>query len=260
MEALMRIAAWISIALLSLVVACGRDSSVETPPPPDTDGRPDALRVDREADEAALWLSGGLVAPQPLYETILNDLAAIRTEYGATVPDVAIEFQPWWTTSRIGVYVTADLRSKVLAHEPNPLDSLNTAYRAASMGTFTLSNSRWRTMIDFVGRQHPERLAEIYAAAPGVTGAFADSWLGDWSNAYPWKIAGGMSYLFRHGYGDCAVGCEVNDFSYFRRVGGTVEFVGSFRWGVDPYPEWWNEARTGFCQFMSYLWNGYCPP
>jgi hypothetical protein len=218
------------------------------------------MALNREADEAALWLSGELTSPPALYESIFDDLSAIRAEYGATKPDVNIEFQPWWTTSRIGVYVTPELRSLVLAHAPNPLDSLNTAYRMASMGNFTLSAGRWRTIILFVGRQHPERLAEIYATAPGVTGAFADSWLGDWSNVYPWKIEGGMSYLFRHGYGDCLAGCEANDFSYFRRTGETVEFVGSFRWGVDPYPAWWNEARAGFCEFMKYLFNGYCPP
>jgi hypothetical protein len=257
----MRTAAWIiSVSFLALLPACNEDPAVEHTSSPDTIGRPDLLRANREADEAALWLSGELMAPQALYETILDDLAVIRAEYGVARPDVNIEFQPWWITSRIGVYVTPELRSLVLAHQPNPLDSLNTQYRAASMGNFTLSNSRWRTIVLFTGRQHPERLAEIYAATPGVTGAFPDSFLGDWSNVYPSKINGGMSYLFRHGYGDCAAGCEVSDFSYFRRVGATVEFVGSFRWGVDPYPAWWNEARASFCQFMTYLWNGYCPP
>ena len=254
----MRVIAWILFLCVAFILSCDDDRVTEQAPARD---RPDEIRLDREAEEAALWLSGERLAPQSLYETIHADLAAIRAEYAGDIPVLnTLEFQPWWTTSRIGVYVTPELRDLVLAHQPNPLDSLNTAFHAASMGPFRFIVNGWRTIILFTGRQHPERLAEFYAATPGVVGAFADSWLGDFSNVYPWHVDGGMSYLFRHGQGDCMVGCDLNDFYYFRRVGGATEFVGSFRLFTDPYPEWWGEAKVPFCTFMTYLWNGFCVP
>jgi len=255
----------ISISLLSLLVlSCADDlvSNHETPPPPH---RPDAISLDREAEEAALWLSGELIAPQGLYETIHDDLTAIRTEYSAIVPyeyGAPIEFRPWWLSSVLVVYVSPELHDSIVTHAPNPLDSLNTGMHAVSMDPFhpPWSSLGWETIIRFAGRKHPQRLAEMYRAVPGVNLAGVDGPIGDYSNVYPQHIPDGMAYLFRHGMGDCPAGCEISDFFYFRRVGGVTAFVGSFRTYVDPYPAWWPEASAAYCAFEMEHWGWpYCP-
>ena len=255
----------VSIVLLAvLTVSCADDPVVQTPPPEKKD-RPDALALDREAEEAALWLSGELTAPQGLYGTIHDDLTAIRTEYADIVPyeyGAPIEFHPWWLSSVLDVYVSDELHDKVVAHEPNPLDSLNTGMHAMSMDPFhpPWSSLGWETIIRFAGRLHPQRLAEFYRTVPGVNLASVDGPLGDYSNVYPQYITDGMAYLFRHGMGDCPAGCEISDFFYFRRVGGVTEFVGSFRTYSDPYPDWWSEASAAYCAFEMEHWGwSSCP-
>ena len=252
--------------LLLAVFSCSEDPVVEREAPQAVQ-RPDVLGLDREAEEAALWLSNELTAPLELYETIHSDLAAIRAEYGAVIPNDyeyggPLQFTPWWLPSELIVYVTTELRDKVLAHAPNPLDSLNAGYHAVSMDPFKpiITAYGWRTHIYFAGRQHPKRLAEIYRALPGVNLAGVDGWIGDYSNVYPWRIPGGMSYLFRNAFGDCLAGCMESHFYYFRRMGGTTEFVGWFRVYQDPYPAWWPEASDAFCAFEVEKWGWpYCP-
>jgi hypothetical protein len=256
----MRTITWVCLLVLSIALACSNDR-VETPITPPSVDRPDAISLNREAEEAALWLSGELTAPSPLFGTILADLAAIRSAYSPAIPILNhLEFIAWWPVSKIGVVVTAGLRDKVVAGEPNALDSLNTGYHGTGTSRFSPVPLGWMTEIHFAGRQHPERLAEIYRTVAGVTQAFPDSWIGDYSNVYPWHVEGGMSYLFRLGLGDCPAGCEASDFYYFRRVAGVTEYVGTFRMGVDPYPAWWSEGKAAFCAFMVEQWGwSSCP-
>lgn len=223
------------------------------------------VELDREAEEAALWLSGELTAPTPLYETILSDLSAIRSEYPSNIPyeyGGPVRFTPWWISSRVGLLVTTELKNKVVAHVPNPLDSLNTVMHGTNSGHFSgpYGSLGWQTMVSFPGRLHPQRLAEIYKTVSGVNNAFVDGPIGDYSNVYPRPIYNGTTYLFRLGLGDCPAGCEVSEFYYFRRVGGVTEFVGSFRTYADPYPAWWPEASAAYCTFEMGHWGWpYCP-
>ncbi|HET6462564.1 MAG TPA: hypothetical protein VFH33_02090, partial [Candidatus Krumholzibacteria bacterium] len=199
--------------LLALTLSCA-DDPVGQRSTPHASYQSNILELDREAEEAALWLSGELTAPMPLYETIRDDLAAIRSEYASIVPyeyaGVPVQFKAWWIPSRLGVYVTTELKNKVVAHLPNPLDSLNAVYHATSLSPWhpPFNSLGWGTVINFAGMQHPQRLAEIYKTIPGVTLAYPDGWIGDYSNVYPRPIFGGMTYLFRHGLGDCPAGCE----------------------------------------------------
>jgi hypothetical protein len=251
-----------AFVLFALSLSCADDPVVEVVSPPPVLHRPDVLGLDGEAEEAALWLSGELTAPGPLYEAIHDDLAAIRSEYPMVAGDYAPRFTPWWLPSVVGILVTTELKNKILAHAPNPLDSLNTGLHGVSDGRFSgpYGSLGWQGSIRFAGRLHPQRLTEFYKTVPGVNNAFVDGPIGDYSNVYPRQIPGGMSYLFRFGFGDCPAGCEVSDFYYFRRVGEVTEFVGSFRTYFDPYPAWWPEASTAYCTFEMEHWGWpYCP-
>ncbi len=185
---------------LALLCALGCEDSAPIRPGNIGPDAPLTPRENREAEEAALWLSGELIAPNALYEAIKDDLAAIREAYIDSVPQLSIEFKPWWPSSKIGMNVTEEVRQMILRGEPTSIDSLNRVFRATRMDTFRLNVGVW-TIVYFEGRLHPERLAEIYEQLDGVTSAGSDSWLGDWSNVYPWRVENGISYLFREGSG-----------------------------------------------------------
>jgi hypothetical protein len=203
--------------------------------------------VDQEADEAALWLSGEMTSPPALYSTIQSDLAAIRADYAASVPNVSIKFRPKWESSKLIVGVDEDLNQKLLAHEPNALEAMNRTMSATEMERSFIFHPEFPFVsIHFEGRKHPWRLAEVYRSVEGVTSASPDRYVGDGPSVYPWPVSGGMSYLFRNGFGDCLAGCMYSDFYYFRRANGRTEYVGSYKLGVDPEPVWWTEAKTAY--------------
>lgn len=234
--------------------SCGNSDRASNPPAPAAYNA-DSLytpRADREAEEAALWLSGEHFAPADLYQTIHDDLAAIRTGYLDSIPSLAVTFTPWWITSQVAVKFTDDARDRFLAREPNDVDSLNVVFHATHLDTFRLKGTSYWTLIDFAGRQHPERLGEAYEAQDDVVWGEPNGWIGDWSNVYPWRKGDGMTYLFRHGSGDCPAGCIDNIFWYFRRANGVTEYVGTFDWWADPEPDWWDEAKVAYYTFRGF--------
>lgn len=243
-----------AVRILPLLFACFAlacsDDPVTPHAPPTTPGHPDAIALNREADEAALWLSGELTSPGPLYATIVSDLAAIRAQYSASVPAVAIQFMAWWAPSELIVYVNDDLKQKILTHQQSPFDDMNSAMGAVEVDSRRLAVGKSYVIIYFVGRKHPQRLGEQYMTVPGVTGAYPDTWIGDSPNVYPWYIAGGMSYLVRDAFDDCPAGCIENIFHYFKRVNGQTQFVGSYHLGSQPEPAWWAEAKVSFYVFL----------
>lgn len=250
----MRSRVLILLAAIMALASCGNDRVANTPPPPDQPDTTATPRENREAEEAALWLSGELVAPQDLYETVRDDLAAIRGEYLDSIPDVAVQFEVPWVVSEVIVKLTDDAVQRFLAREPNDVDSLNAVFHATHLDTFRLKTTPPRaTLIDFAGLQNPVRLAQYYEAQDDVIWGDTNGYVGDRSNVYPWNHNGTMTYLVRHGEGDCPAGCIYNRFSYFKRHAGVTEYLGTFEYRIDPEPHWWEEAKTAFERYrMSY--------
>ncbi|MDH4038159.1 MAG: hypothetical protein OEX18_10975 [Candidatus Krumholzibacteria bacterium] len=239
----------ILLAALAVLASCGNDDTATNPPPlaqPDTT----TPRDNQEAEEAALWLSGELLAPQDLYETIRDDLAVIRSEYLDSIPETGTTFFPIWVVTEIIIYPDEVTWEKLRNHEPNAVDSLNTVFHATELDSLRIG-VHLLGIITFEGRLHPQRLSEIYAAQHGVIFAEPNGYAGDWSNVYPWEHNGKMTYLFRLGGGDCPSGCTENTFWYFRRVAGQTDYVGTFVWPGDPEPNWWAEAKAAFLYFRT---------
>lgn len=237
-----------AIVLAAVVVACSTSD----------DGTPvggQYKSVDRgpaatEAELAALWLSGELVAPADLYETIKADLADIRTAHVDSITELGTEFEPPWVPSQIVVGFTEDGVRKLRSGDFPEFDELNDLFQLAELDT----KLTWITpsaVLTFEGRQHPSRIAVPYRALDDIVYAEPNAYSGDWSNVYPWHLDGGMSYLWRDTGGDCPSGCINSRFWYFRVTDSGVEYVGSFDYHVDPEPPWWNEARAAFDQFRS---------
>jgi hypothetical protein len=243
------------LAVVMVLASCGNGDDVTGGSRPHHDANiNDTPRDDGEAEEAALWLSGDLVAPQDLYDTIHDDLAAIRGEYRPTIPSAANAFIAPCVVTELIVLPDDETWNKIRNGEPNAVDSLNTVFHATSLDSLVVS--RTYAVIGFKGRLHPERLADIYAAQAGVVNAQPNGRCCDWSNVYPWERDGVMTYLFRNGYGDCPAGCINSDFWYFRRHNGQTEFVGTYSTENDPSPPaWWDEAKVAYYTFRGFPMN-----
>jgi hypothetical protein len=237
------------ILLVCLFYSCD-DSTAPTKKAPGLSPVIDNPRPDQEAEEAALWLSGELEAPEELYVTIRDDLIQIRGPYLPIIPEVGITFIPPWVPGMLILGVTDEAKRQIRLDEYHDLDSLNAYYHLAKMDTsrfFNISNS---VKLTFEGRLHPEVLSGPYGSVRLVIYAEPNHYCCDWSNVYPWTYDGGMTYLFRKGEGDCPAGCIDNYFWYFKVSDtGAVVYVGTWKLGDSPIPPWWAEAKTAYERF-----------
>ncbi|MDH3215490.1 MAG: hypothetical protein OEN01_04255 [Candidatus Krumholzibacteria bacterium] len=213
---------------------------------------PDAPRDNREAEEAALWLSGELFASEESYQTIAGDLAAVRNEFMPTIPRLDVEFNAPWQVGELLLGLTESGVDAIRNGELAALDSLNVEYHLAVMDTSRLDDSTPFLVLEFMGRLHPQRLAEIYGDLDHIRYAEPNGRWGDWSNVYPWVVDGSRTYLFRYAWGDCPAGCISSRFWYFRVVSSGIEYVGTWEFPADPEPAWWSEARVAYHRFRGW--------
>ncbi|MCK5613660.1 hypothetical protein KAR91_67970 [Candidatus Pacearchaeota archaeon] len=235
------------ILILSLCASSCDDATAPKEKTPGLSAVIDYPRPDREAEEAALWLSGELEAPEELYISIRSDLALIRGNYLPIIPEVGITFFPPWVPGMLLLGVTDEAKQQIRLGVYHDLDSLNTYYHLAAMDTSRNINY---VKLTFKGRLHPKILSIPYGAVPSVIYAEPNGFGGDWSNVYPWTYDGGITYLFRKGEGDCPAGCIDSYFWYFRVSDASiVEYVGTWKLRDQPEPHWWAEARVAFDHF-----------
>ncbi len=239
------------IGILSVIIICSCDSS--TAPRKTISGLSSVIdypRPDKEAEEAALWLSGELEAPEEMYVKIRNDLIMIRGSYLPVIPEVGITFHPPWVPGTLLAKVTDEAKQQIRQGEYHDLDSLNAYYHLAKMDTNTLFTNLNLVILKFKGRLHPDVLSVPYGAVSSVVWASPNGYIGDFSNVYPWTYGNVMTYLFRKGEGDCPSGCIDSYFRYFKVSDlGIVDFIGSWKRGDLPVPEWWAEAKVAYERF-----------
>jgi hypothetical protein len=122
-------------------------------------------RPNEEAEEAALWLSCSLVAPQDLYDLLVHDLALIRAEWGDSITELnTITFQPILLSNDLAVTLSASDFERFTRGEYKDLDSLNTLFGATELRPWLYHSVR----ITFNGRYNMWRLAEVYQTVPSV--------------------------------------------------------------------------------------------
>ena len=226
----------VAILVLPLTIDCSKSTRTECP-----------LRTpkaDEEAELIALCLSGELVAPDGLYEQVRRDLAGIRATFGDTSEWInQIKFLPPWVPGNLLIGFDETAFQLIRDGQYHAWDSLNQQYQATDMDTIPFS-SGGVVLLMFQGRLHPWRLVELYEDLPGVWAIHPNGRIGDWSSVYARQASGGMTYLFRHGWGDCPSGCIYSEFWYFRVDDNWPMFVGHWVPHEEPnVPEWWEEAR-----------------
>jgi hypothetical protein len=117
-------------------------------------------RANAEAEEAAIWLSGSLVAPESLYTTLVRDLATIRLQYGDSIPELrAVTYSPWEPTNELSIKLQPEAYDRYTHGTYRDLDSLNILFGLVTMKPRVLN--RWFTLT-FAGRYETHELARIY--------------------------------------------------------------------------------------------------
>lgn len=124
-------------------------------------------REDQDAEDAAVWLSGHLVAPQGLYETIHAYLGKIRATHGDSIPELYDIHFMRWDMGRLILTLTDEAWDQYLSGGCDDLDFLNAVFG----GVVTQVLSSRRLVVEFAGRYHPVRLSEVYEGIPSVTRA-----------------------------------------------------------------------------------------
>jgi hypothetical protein len=123
-------------------------------------------RDNKEAEEAAIWLSESLVAPQDLYDRIAHDLDLIRATYGDDIESLRqIHFTPHLNSSAMWVELMPQALYRYTQGEFHDLDSLNTYFKVREI----LDHSD-RGMLAFIfeGRYDTHQLAQIYTDTQSV--------------------------------------------------------------------------------------------
>lgn len=203
-----------------------------------------APKENEEAEFAALCLSGDMVAPDGLYDQILNDLAVIRTTFGDTFEAVVrVKFRPPWIAGCLIIGLDDTTAQQVVGGEYHAWDRFNERYQVTRIRT-SLTPAFGAAVLYFQGRLHPYRLGDVYGCLPGVTFTEPNHVIGDSPNIYLNQTGHAITYLFRDAWGDCPSGCIYSEYWYFLVEEGQPTFLD--HWGSHrdtEQPECYEEAK-----------------
>jgi hypothetical protein len=123
-------------------------------------------REDEEAEEASIWLSGGMVAPPELYDRLVQDLQLIRTTFGDSIPELAdIRFTPYLRSNVIMLQLMSEAAVRLKNGEFHDLDSLNAHFKVSEIRVESATST---FTFFFDGRYDTIQLSKIYSDAPSV--------------------------------------------------------------------------------------------
>jgi hypothetical protein len=123
-------------------------------------------RENIEAEEAALWLSGSLVAPDDLYYTLIGHFASIRDEFGDQITKLRdTPFRSHWNSKALELTVTEEAMQRYEIGELRDLDSLNALFGVTGVQAL---EGRPHLLLEFEGRYNPYRLASVYESVACV--------------------------------------------------------------------------------------------
>jgi len=242
--------------LIALVITCG-----DSPTSPTQQGDDLSLTPmeDAEAETAAYFLSGDVMAPLWLYNKIRTELEMIREVWSDSIPQVNIKYQPYSWTSYLAAGFQASTFDSIVAGTYHSWDSLNQHYRLDSTRQPPRSN-----FVDmfFHGRLNPIQLVEIYKGLPGMQYVHSWNYVGDRPVLLLTLEGRDIKYFFRDAWGDCLAGCIYSDFYYFTIEDKVPLFHGSWRnWNNEgrdsvPVPVWYDTVWQAFDDYRQIsIWH-----
>jgi len=209
-----------------------------------------------EAELAALWLSGELVAPEYLYNKIRDDLDLIRSTWQDSVSEVEIIFNPYWQSSYLSFGFYQNTYDSILSGDYHAWDSLNEVYHVNNM---SFIDEITHVSLHFEGKLNPIVLVDIYAGLPGTRYIHSGATVGDYPMLLIFNARGKLKYFFRNAWGDCPAGCIYSTYNYFEVVDDSAIHRGA--WypetpeDYDNAPIWFDTvlmARDNYFQYNSW--------
>ena len=218
-------------SLVVLVVSCD-DKSLSPTPSKDPDFSSTPME-NEEAELAAIYLSGKLIAPVALYNQIKEELELIRSTWSDSIEHVNIEFEPFYHPSFISIWTSLPTYDSIAAGTYHHWDSLNDYYRIDTIMPGWRHDKYGQITLRFKGRLNSLVLLFGYAGLPGFKFVTFLGKVGDYPVLHLIQDRDEIKYFFRHAYGDCPAGCISSEYYYFRVENDRAYFIGSF---LDVYP------------------------
>jgi len=202
-----------------------------------------------EASRMALRLSGDLVAPRALRDTLLYKLYLLRDTFKDSISsdssiifDVLHRYITPWMVGELSVHFDDSTASKVRNGTYQGWSLIDSSLRPDAMPW--QPDSIFPAIFTFNEEYNPEYLARIYARLPGVTSAepnFLTFTLFP-PVLYPRLINGELSCLF--------LLPAINEKNlYFKYIHGKPEFLGTWKFNMTPRPPWYDEAKKNYDSF-----------
>jgi hypothetical protein len=154
-------------------------------------------RADRNAEWLALFLGGGLTAPEGLYQRIAADLDAIRAANPATR---AINYTPKYSPEDFIFIMTKESFGRLQDGQYHDWDCLNQWYGLRDLKLFTIIDGG---VVYFQGRLDMKRVIADYARLPGLLSVETDGFLPPPEGTPPrlcaWQEGAAIHYFFQEG-------------------------------------------------------------
>ena len=208
-----------------------------------------------EAELAALYLSGELIAPVPLYNQFRNEVALIRNTWKDSIYHTDIEFKTIFLVSEVVVITTGAVYDSMQSGVYHHWDSLNSYYGLDSMRFVFRNEDFSMVVIYFRGRLHSTVLSNKYSLLPGIRYAEPNMWVGEFPVILPIQFGKLIKYFFNYAHEDCFDGCDYHDVFYFTVSDDSAYYHGSYSFNVweipPPEPSWFDTARMAYQEYHS---------
>lgn len=206
-----------------LVLSCAMSCADHSTKPIDAEDDIHAPLPDREAEILALLMSGEIVAPLDLYETVLQDLESIRSAWCDTLPRIcSIGPRTDWQIGILKLSVDFATYEAIRTGSYDAWDDLNERYDLdhVQFSDFCRPPCPFVTLY-FTPLLNPDFLISEYEQLPGVQSAFKSYFVGDGPNLIGTLIGSQRHYSFQYRWGDCIAGCiHSREWSFVADQGG----------------------------------------
>jgi hypothetical protein len=206
-----------------------------------------------EAELAAIYLSGKIIAPVPLYVQFQNEVALIRNTWEDSIYHTDIRFKTNFLVSEILIITSWAVYDSMKLGNYHHWDSLNSYYRFDSI-LFRYDFSPI-VSIYFKGRLNPNIISKEYSGLPGIQSAEPNRWVTEFPVILPIEFGNTIKYFFNYAHEDCFDGCDYFDVFYYTVSNDSAYYHGSYSFNVweipPPEPSWFDTARIAYQEYHS---------
>ena len=211
-------------------------------------------RENEEAELMALWLSGELVAPTDLYDSIVTELALIREQWADSLAfwddsldccQGSLTFTPTWTAGTVNITAPKPVYDSAVSGTHHQFNKIMNEYRALiPINYYELFGKTHFSMVSdelispYVMKNEIEKIDGVLYASFGP-------FLGSTANVYRLATDDGIRYFWDFAWGDCPAGCIFGHIFYFEVTDGIVSLIDTHTWRTrDEEPVWFDTFRT----------------